>query len=118
MFLERLSALSARIEGAVAISLIAADGIPIESVSSSPDLDLEVAAAEMVTLAKAIEQEQRELADGDLRQFTVASQGVTLLLSRVEGGNWLLAALGPQASVGRARFELKRADLEFEAELA
>ena len=36
MFLERLSRISDRIDGALALSLVARDGIPVESVSSDP----------------------------------------------------------------------------------
>jgi predicted regulator of Ras-like GTPase activity (Roadblock/LC7/MglB family) len=117
MFLERLSSVSDRIEGAVALSLVAADGMPVESVSTSPDLDLETVAAELVTLARAIAKEQRELSVGDLRQFTIAGDRLTFVLSRVAAHFWLLAALSPGASLGRARYELKRAELLFEDEL-
>ena len=117
MFLERLSSVSDRIEGALAVSLVAADGIPVESVSAAPDLDLESVAAELVNLARSIAKEQRELSVGDLRQFTVAGNRLTFVLSRVASQFWLLAALAPGASLGRARFELKRAELLFEDEL-
>jgi predicted regulator of Ras-like GTPase activity (Roadblock/LC7/MglB family) len=117
MFLERLSSVSDRIEGAVALSIVAADGMPVESVSASPELDLETIAAELVTLARSIAKEQRELSVGELRQFTVAGDRLTFVLSRVASHFWLLAALAPNASLGRARFELKRAELLFEDDL-
>jgi predicted regulator of Ras-like GTPase activity (Roadblock/LC7/MglB family) len=117
VFLERLSAVADRVEGALAVSLVAADGIPIESVSSSPNLDLESAAGELVALARAIAQEQRELDAGELRQLTVEGSRSTLLLSRLAGCYWLLAVLAPEAAVGRARFELRRAELQFEGDL-
>lgn len=117
MFLERLSAVADRVDGAVAVSLIADDGIPIESVSASPNLDLEAAAAELVAMARSISQEQRELDAGVLRQFTVVGSRSTMLLSRLADRFWLLAVLTPEASVGRARFELRRAELQFEDDL-
>ncbi|MCM2270819.1 MAG: hypothetical protein NDJ75_12010 [Thermoanaerobaculia bacterium] len=117
MFLERLSAVAERAGGAVAVSLVADDGIPIESVSSSPDLDLEAAAAELVSLARSISQEQRELDAGELLQFTVVGTRSTFLLSRLGGRYWLLAVLPAAASLGRARFELRRAELDFEDDL-
>jgi predicted regulator of Ras-like GTPase activity (Roadblock/LC7/MglB family) len=117
MFLERLNSLTGRIDGSVAVSLIADDGIPIESVSTAADLDLETVAAELVTLARSITKEQRELSVGSLRQVTVAGEKLTFLLSRVGSSFWLLAALDPEAPLGRARFELKRAELLFEDEL-
>jgi predicted regulator of Ras-like GTPase activity (Roadblock/LC7/MglB family) len=117
VYLERLSAVSQRIEGAVAVTLVAADGISIESLSSDPGLDLETVAAEMVAQARSIAQQQRELAVGDLVQLTVAGEAMTFLLSSLGRGFWLLAALGPEALLGRARFELKRATLLFENDL-
>lgn len=117
MFLEKLNELSGRIEGVLAISLVAADGIPVESVSAAADLDLESAAAELVSLARAIGREQRELSVGEIRQFTVAGDRMTFLLSRIGSEYWLLAALRPESSLGRARFELRRSALLFEDEL-
>lgn len=118
MFLERLNEVSARMDGAIAVSLVASDGIPVESVSARPDLDLESAAAELVAMARSVAREQRELSVGELQQFTVSGRDLTFLLSRVGGGYWLLAALAPEASLGRARFEMKRASLLFEDDLA
>ncbi len=117
MYLERLSSISSRIDGALALSLVAHDGIPIESLSSAPDLDLEVVAAEMVAQAQAISQQQKELSVGEVQQLTVAGEEMTFLLSAAGRGYWLLAALAPDAVVGRARFELKRAVLQFENDL-
>jgi predicted regulator of Ras-like GTPase activity (Roadblock/LC7/MglB family) len=117
VFLERLNAVADRVGGAVAVSLVAADGIPIESVSSAPNVDVESAAAELVALARSIAQEQRELDAGELRQLTVVGTRSTMLLSRLAGRYWLLAVLAPEASVGRARFELRRAELQFEDDL-
>jgi predicted regulator of Ras-like GTPase activity (Roadblock/LC7/MglB family) len=117
VFLERLSAVADRAGGAIAVSLVADDGIPIESVNTSPDLDLEAAAAELVSMARAISQEQRELDAGGLRQLSVVGDRSTFLLSRLAERYWLLAVLSPDASLGRARFELRRAELAFEDDL-
>ena len=54
MFLEQLSRISDRIGGVLALSLVAKDGIPVESVSSDPDLDIDVLAAELVAQARSI----------------------------------------------------------------
>ena len=117
MYLERLSAISGRIGGALAVSLVDHDGMPVESFSAAPDLDLESAAAEMVAKARNIQLQQKELSVGDVRQLTVAAELRTFLLSAVGRGFWLLAVLTPEAGLGRARFELKRATLLFENDL-
>ena len=118
MFLETLSRISERIEGALALSLVAKDGIAVESVSSDPDLDLEVLAAELVAQARAIAENHRELEVGEVQQFAVTTDRLTLMVSSVATDYYLLLVLGPDGNYGRARFELKRARLLFEGELS
>ncbi|MBP7754925.1 MAG: hypothetical protein GX178_09975 [Acidobacteria bacterium] len=117
MFLERLSSIQGRINGAIALSLVDRDGIPVESVSSDPALDLEVLAAEMLAQVRLISDQSRELAVGAVEQFTVTTDRIALLLSAVASEYYLLLVLHPEGSYGRARFELKRARLLFEGDL-
>ncbi len=118
MFLQRLSTINNRIDGALALSLVDRDGIPIESVNSSPDVDLEVLAAEMVSQVRAISEHHRELAVGEVEQFSVTTDRLSLLVSSVAHDYFLLLVLGPGGNYGRARFELRRARLLFEDDLS
>lgn len=117
MFLERLSGISNRIDGALALSLVGRDGLPIESVSSAPDLDLEVLAAELVAQVRSIAENHRELAVGEVQQFSVTTDRLTLIVSAVAVDYYLLLVLGPEGNYGRARFELRRARLLLERDL-
>ena len=117
MFLERLSKVSSRIDGALALSLVAADGIPVESVSARADLDLEALAAELVAQLRTISDEHRELAVGEVQQLSVTTATMTFVVSAVAPGYYLLLVLGERAVYGRARFELRRARLLFEKDL-
>ena len=116
MFLEQLSRISDRIDGALALSLVAKDGIAVESVSSDPDLDLEVLAAELVAQARSIIDNHRELEVGDVQHLSVTTERVTLMVSSVAPDYYLLLVLGPEGNYGRARFELRRARLLLEDE--
>lgn len=118
MFLERLSKISRRIEGAKALSLVAQDGIPVESFSSSPELDLELLAAELIAQVRSISDNHRELGVGEVQQFSVTTEKYTFMVSAVGDGYYLLLVLGDKGVYGRARFELRRARLLFEADLA
>ncbi len=111
MFLERLGTISSRIDGAIALSLVDRDGIPVESVSSSADLDLDAVAAELVAQVRSISTQQQELAAGEVHQFTVVAERMSFVVSAVARGYYLLLALTPSGSLGRARFELRRAAL-------
>lgn len=117
MFLERLARVNNRIDGAIALSLVAADGIPVESVSNDPDLDLEVLAAELIAQARTISDNHRDLAMGEVRQISVSTDLGTIMVSSVAPGYFLLLVLGIDGSYGRARFELRRARLAFESDL-
>ena len=118
MFLDKLSRISDRIGGVLALSLVAKDGIAVESVSSDPDLDLELLAAELVSQARSITEDHRELQVGDVQQFTVTTDRLTLMVSAVAADYYLLLVLGPEGSYGRARFELRRARLLFADDLS
>jgi predicted regulator of Ras-like GTPase activity (Roadblock/LC7/MglB family) len=118
MFLEHLSRISDQIGGVLALSLVAKDGIPIESVSSDPDLDIEMLAAELVSQARSITDNHRELHVGDVQQLSVLTNRLTLIVSTVTPEYYLLLVLGPEGNYGRARFELRRARLVLERDLA
>ena len=117
MFLEHLSRISGRIGGALALSLVARDGIPVESVSSDPEIDLEALGAEMISQARAISDNHRELEVGEVQQLAVTTDRVTLMVSAVAPDYYLLLVLGPEGNYGRARFELRRARLLLEKDL-
>jgi predicted regulator of Ras-like GTPase activity (Roadblock/LC7/MglB family) len=118
MFLDQLSQISNRIDGALALSLVAKDGMPVESVSSDPSLDLEVLAAELVNQVRSITENHRELAVGEVQHLAVTTDRLTLMVSSVAADYYLLLVLGPDGNHGRARFELRRARLLLEAELS
>jgi predicted regulator of Ras-like GTPase activity (Roadblock/LC7/MglB family) len=118
MFLEELSRINNRIDGAVALSLVAKDGIRVESVSSDPDLDLEVLAAELVAQARSISENHRDLNLGEVQHLAVSTDRMTLMVSSVAADYYLLLVLGPEGSHGQARFELRRARLVLERELS
>jgi predicted regulator of Ras-like GTPase activity (Roadblock/LC7/MglB family) len=117
MFLEQLSLISERIGGVLALSLVAKDGMPVESVSADPDLDIEVLAAELTAQARAINVNHRELEVGSVQQLSVTTDRLTLIVSAVTPEYYLLLVLGAEGNYGRARFELRRARLLLEKDL-
>ena len=118
MFLDQLSRISTRIEGALALSLVAKDGMPVESFSSDPDLDLDVLAAELVAQVRSITDNHRELDAGEVQHLSVTTDRLTLMVSSVASDYYLLLVLGPEGNHGKARFELRRARLLLEADLS
>ena len=113
----RLNVLLDRIDGALAVSLVAADGIPVASAKRDGAFDLEVLAAELLTQVRAISGEQSDLAVGEVDQFSVSTDRFTILIGRLQAGYYLLLVLRRASSYGRARFEMRRARLLFEDDL-
>ena len=118
MFAERLSELKARIGDAEAVSLVSADGLTVEAVRDGSELDLELLTAEIVGQVEAIAENHRELAAGDLRQLTVVTDRMTVMVSSVSDSYYLVLVLSGEGNRGRARFELRRARLLLEGDLA
>ena len=117
MFIERLNQLSSRIEGAQALAIVARDGMPVETVSSRDDLDLEALAAELMTQVRAMSQNHQELAVGQVCHLTVATDQLILMVSSISDEYFLLLVSTAGSNAGRARFELRRARLLFENDL-
>ena len=117
MFLERLSDISNRIDGAVALSLVAQDGIPVESVSSDPHVDIEVLAAELIAQVRLIADDHRELDAGAVCFLGVTTDRLSLMISAVTDEYYLLLVGRNRLDLSRARWELRRARLVLEQDL-
>ena len=115
---HRLDALLDRIDGALAASLVAADGIAVATANRDGDFDLEALAAELLTQVRAISDEQRDLGVGEVDQYSVSTDLFTILIGRLQAGYYLLLVLERATSYGRARFEMRRARLLFEDDLS
>lgn len=117
MFAERLQQVTDRIDGVLALSLVAKDGIPVESVIVDSGVDLELLAAELLSQVRAVSQDHRELAVGKVRLFSLTTDRLILMVGALTEEYYLLLVLEADSNFGRARFELRRAILQFEEDL-
>ena len=118
MFAEQMQQLKSRIDGAIALSIVARDGMQVETLSDRPDLDLEVLAAELMTQVRTISQNHQELKVGEVRHFSVTTDRLVLMVTSLTEEYFLLLVLAAGSNTGRARFELRRSVLLFEEDLA
>lgn len=116
MFAERLREIHERIDDALAVSLVGRDGISVET-HATVDLDIEALSAELLTQVRAISDDNRELAVGPVQQFAVTTDRYSLMLGALTEEYYLLLVLDGAGSIGRARYELRRASLAFEEDL-
>jgi predicted regulator of Ras-like GTPase activity (Roadblock/LC7/MglB family) len=117
MFSERLHAVARRIEGVQSLSLVAKDGIPVESIKLNSGLDLDILAAELMSQVRAISHHHQDLAIGRVRHFSVSTERLTLMVTALTDDYYLMLVLAAGGNSGRARFELRRSTLLFEDDL-
>lgn len=117
MFMERLEKVAQKIDGVHALAIVAADGMPVESVIRNKELDLEVLSAEIMAQVRAVSQSQQELAAGPVRHLSVTTDRMVLMVNAVSPEYYVLLAMQVSGGVSRARFELRRSALLFEKDL-
>jgi predicted regulator of Ras-like GTPase activity (Roadblock/LC7/MglB family) len=122
-FGKQFAEIAERLPGLVALGLVAADGLLVEKhglveKQSGGNLDFEALGAEVVAQAQGLSDERRGLDLGELRQWTLVTDRFVVLLNRLDKESLLVAVLEPDAPLGRARYELRRARLLFEDVLA
>lgn len=117
IFSDRLQEICGRVDGAVAATLVDRDGIMVESHMTNGSIDLEALAAELLAQTQTIARDHRELEMGELCQLSVTTDKYTVLVSSLVGDYSLLMVLDNVGSFGKARYELRRALLQFESDL-
>lgn len=116
MFRDVLSGLRDRIEGAVAVSLISLDGIPVETIGAA-GVPLDVLGAEFGGFVKSIRHANTELETGEVLQFSLVTENYITFLSEVTPEYYILLVIQPNGNYGRARFELAKAKYMLRDEL-
>ena len=117
IFGKALAKIAEAVEGTRAVSLVGADGIPIETWGSPQSLSIETVAAEMSPLLQAARRSSATSTSGELREIATVTDGGISILSRVTGEYYLLLLLAREGNLGRGRFELRKAAAALEKEL-
>ncbi len=116
MFRELLEQIAGRCDGLLGLSLVGKDGLPIETLSLSDEVDLEMLSAELVAVAQAARDNHGEFGGGPLRSVCVETDQIVMLLGEAAEDVFLLLLLDRRRATGcavaRARYELRRSPLE------
>lgn len=117
-FAKSLEKIMDRIEGSAAAAILGVDGILIERLvrDLDPALDAELVAIEFTNLLRRAVVTASDTELGELTEMIVATDLVTFLLRPITAEYFLLLALNPGGNVGRARFELRRTQLDLKEE--
>lgn len=119
-FADELTTIANRIEGCAAVMILGIDGIPIERhvQQMNQSLDVDMIAAEFTTLVRRGMRTAADTELGELREMVLATDAVIFLMRPITSEYFLLVALNPGGNIGRARFELRKAQLGMEIEFA
>lgn len=119
-FTDTLSKMMERIDGCAALVVLGLDGIPIERrvLDMDPSLDIDLIATEFATLVRRGQHTASDTALGDMNEIVLATDRITFIIRPITTEYFVLLALNPGANIGRARFELRKAQIEMEAEFA
>jgi predicted regulator of Ras-like GTPase activity (Roadblock/LC7/MglB family) len=119
-FEETLRAIVDRIDGAVGAVIMGLDGISVARVDARPGVvDIDVAAAEYTALLrKSMRTMEDDASLGEMRELVVVSDRLAFLITLITREYFLLLVLESPGGLGRARFELRKAQLKLEEEFS
>ncbi|HWP44315.1 MAG TPA: hypothetical protein VNO14_13810 [Blastocatellia bacterium] len=119
-FIDTLTHIADRIEGSAGVLILGIDGILIERYvrDLDPSFDLDLIATEFTTLLRRSMHTAADTELGELRELVFSADRLTFLFRPITPEYFLVLALNPGGNVGRARFELRKAQLALESEFA
>jgi predicted regulator of Ras-like GTPase activity (Roadblock/LC7/MglB family) len=113
MFKETLQAIVEKTDGGIGAMIMGADGLSVEKffAEEGTELNLDGAAAEFTSLIRSAGRSAKDLDLGDLRELVVSLEKVTLVMRLFNKDYFIVLALKPEGNLGRARYELRKAEL-------
>ena len=120
MFKEMLDSVIEHTEGSLGALIMGTDGIAVEKVLGEAGLDanLDVAAAEFTSLVRSAQRAGTDTGLGGLRELVVSLENAVMVMRLLSRDYFVVLALNSQGNIGRARFELRKAELKLAKEFA
>ena len=120
MFKEALQTIVEKTDGSLGALIMGADGLSVEKFFNEEGYaaNLDVAAAEFTSLVRSAARSGNDLALGDLRELVVSLASVTFIMRLFNKDYFVVLAMKPEGNLGRARYELRKAELMLAHEFA
>jgi predicted regulator of Ras-like GTPase activity (Roadblock/LC7/MglB family) len=115
-FKDQLQAVVARVPEAEVVMIVAKDGIPVETVITRPQAELDDVAALYANLLRSGVSAADAAGHGQLQDLTVVGERSTALLHAITKDYALFAVLANGAIIGRARYALRLAGIALRPE--
>jgi predicted regulator of Ras-like GTPase activity (Roadblock/LC7/MglB family) len=120
MFKEMLEYIIERTEGSLGALIMGTDGIAVEKVlgEAGMDANLDVAAAEFTSLVRSAQRAGTDTGLGGLREMMISLENAVMVMRLLSRDYFVVLALNSHGNIGRARFELRKAELKLAKEFA
>ena len=119
MFEEILKNVLSGTDGALGALIMGLDGISIARADAGVDsIDIDVVAAEYTSLLRKAVRNGEDLPIGPLGEIALVSDRYSFLLMPITPEYFLVLVLRSHGGLGRARFELRKAQLALEEEFS
>jgi len=116
VFSDLLKQMVGRIDGAQAAVITGFDGMIVERASRGRRDDLDLIVAEYASLLCGTIRAAGDTGLGELREIVVAADEAMLISKVLSPEYFLLLVVSAEGNLGRARFELRKAQLILEHE--
>jgi len=120
MFKETLEAIIERTEGSLGALIMGIDGIAVERSlkQEGQEENLDVAAAEFTSLLRSAQRTGKDTGLGHLRELVITLDSAVIVMRLLSPEYFVVLAISPEGNLGRARFELRKAELLMASEFA
>jgi len=120
MFKEILETIIERTEGSLGALIMGIDGIAVERSlkQAGQEANLDVAAAEFTSLVRNAQRAGKDTGLGNLHELVVSLENAVVLMRLLGRDYFVVLAINPDGNLGRARFELRKAELQMAKEFA
>ena len=120
MFKDMLESIIERTEGSLGALIMGTDGIAVEKVlgEAGAEANLDVAAAEFTSLVRSAQRAGTDTGLGGLRELIISLESAVMVMRLLTKDYFVVLALNTEGNIGRARFELRKAELKLAKEFA
>jgi predicted regulator of Ras-like GTPase activity (Roadblock/LC7/MglB family) len=120
MFKDVLETILERTEGSLGALIMGTDGLAVERSlkQAGQEANLDVAAAEFTSLVRSAQRAGNDTGLGGLRELVISLEDAVLLMRLLGRDYFVVLAISPEGNLGRARFELRKAELLIASEFA
>ena len=120
MFKETLEVVVERTEGSLGALIMGVDGIAVERLlkEAGQEANLDVAAAEFTSLVRSSQKAGKDTGLGGVRELMISLEGAILIMRLLGKDYFVVLAMLPEGNLGRARYELRKAELQLKKEFA